>query len=66
MDDNQRLHLQKMITANNVEDNTDLIRELKHSHILRDDINNLISMFEHIASVRATAKYLSVRIVLPS
>ena len=24
MDDNQRLHLQKMITANNVEDNTDL------------------------------------------
>ena len=26
MDNNQRLHLQKMITANNVEDNTDLIR----------------------------------------
>lgn len=44
MDDNQRLHLQKMITANNVEDNTDLIRELKHSHILREDINNLIML----------------------
>ena len=44
MDDNQRLHLQKMITANNVEDNTDLIRQLKHSHILREDVNNLIML----------------------
>ena len=44
MDDNQRLHLQKMISANNVEDNTDLIRELKHSHVLREDINNLIML----------------------
>ena len=44
MDDNQRLHLQKMIAANNVDDNTDLIRQLKHSHILRDDVNNLIML----------------------
>jgi hypothetical protein len=44
MDDNQRLHLQKMIAANNVEDNTDLIRTLKHSHILREDVNNLIML----------------------
>ena len=44
MDDNQILHLQKMITANNVEDNTDLIRKLKHSHILREDVNNLIML----------------------
>ena len=44
MDDNQRLHLQKMITANNVEDNTDLIRQLKHSHVLREDVNNLIML----------------------
>jgi len=44
MDNNQRLHLQKMITANNVEDNTDLIRQLKHSHILRDNVNNLIML----------------------
>lgn len=42
MDDNSRLHLQKMINANNVEDQTDLIRELKHSHLLQEDINNLI------------------------
>lgn len=42
MDDNSRLHLQKMIKANNVEDQTDLIRELKHSHLLQEDINNLL------------------------
>jgi hypothetical protein len=44
MDENQRLHLQKMISANNVEDQTDLIRNLKHSHILRNDVNNLIML----------------------
>jgi hypothetical protein len=44
MDDNQRLHLQQMITSNNVEDNTGLIRKLKHSHILREDVNNLIML----------------------
>jgi hypothetical protein len=44
MDDNQRLHLQKMIAANNVEDTTDLIRKLKHSHVLREDVNNLVML----------------------
>jgi hypothetical protein len=44
MDDNQRLHLQNMIAANNVEDNTNLIRELKHSQILRENVNNLIML----------------------
>jgi hypothetical protein len=42
MDDRQRLQLQKMIKANNVEDQTELIRELKHSQILKNDINALI------------------------
>jgi hypothetical protein len=42
MDDKARLQLQKMIKANNVEDQTQLIRELKHSQILRNDINALI------------------------
>jgi hypothetical protein len=44
MDDNQRLHLQKMISVNNVEDTTDLIRQLKHSYVLRDNVNNLIML----------------------
>ena len=42
MDEKDKLQLQKMISANNVLDQTPLIRELKHSHILRDNINNLI------------------------
>jgi hypothetical protein len=42
MDDNQRLQLQNMIQANNVEDQTSLIRNLKHSDILRADVANLI------------------------
>jgi hypothetical protein len=42
MDDKQRLQLQNMIKANNVEDQTDLIRNLKHSQILRGEINNMI------------------------
>ena len=33
MNDKQRLQLQNMIKANNVEDQTDLIRKLKHSQI---------------------------------
>jgi len=44
MDDNQRLKLQNMIAANNVENNTELIRELKHSHILRQDVSNLLML----------------------
>lgn len=42
MDETSRLQLQKMIQANNVEDQTDLIRNLKHSEILRTDINTLL------------------------
>ena len=42
MDDNQRLQLQNMINANNTEDYTDLIRELKHSSIIREELNNLM------------------------
>ena len=44
MDDKARLQLQKMIKANDVGDQTELIRELKHSHLLQNDINNLIML----------------------
>ena len=44
MDDKQKLHLSNMIKANNVEDQTALIRQLKHSVILRNEINNLIML----------------------
>jgi hypothetical protein len=42
MNDSQRLQLQNMIKANNVEDQTDLIRQLKHSQVLRTEVNNMI------------------------
>ena len=42
MDDKQRLQLQNMIKANNVEDQTELIRNLKHSQVLRNEVNNMI------------------------
>lgn len=42
MDESQKLHLQKMIAANNVEDQTELIRQLKHSNIMRGELNNML------------------------
>ena len=42
MDDKQRLQLSNMIKANNVEDQTALIRDLKHSQILRNEVNAMI------------------------
>ena len=41
-DDNQRLQLNKMINENDVSDQTELIRNLKHSIILTKEINNMI------------------------
>ena len=46
MDDNARLKLQSMIKENNVEDQTDLIRDLKHSDILRKNVKKLIELKE--------------------
>lgn len=42
MDDKQRLQLASMIQTNSVEDQTELIRNLKHSQVLRNEINNMI------------------------
>jgi len=42
MDDRQRLQLQNMIKANNVENQTDFIRNLKHSQIIRNEVNSMI------------------------
>jgi len=44
MNNDERLQLQRMISENNVSDQTDLIRELKHSHLLRKDVNKLIEL----------------------
>jgi hypothetical protein len=42
MDEKQRLQLQNMIKTNDVTDQTELIRNLKHSQLLRNEINNII------------------------
>jgi hypothetical protein len=42
MDEKQRLQLNSMIKTNNVEDQTELIRKLKHSAILKNEVNNMI------------------------
>lgn len=42
--DIDRLKLQEMIKANDSIDNTELIRQLKHSHLLQEDINQLLML----------------------
>lgn len=44
MNDTQRLRLQEMIKVNNVEDQTNVIRELKHSSILKKELENMVSI----------------------
>jgi len=44
MNEQQRLHLQRMVSENNVEDMTGLIRELKHSAVLRADTQRLLEL----------------------
>ena len=43
MDFNQRLELQKLCRENNVSDQTDLMRELKHSSIIREEVNKIVA-----------------------
>jgi len=44
MDEHQKLQLQNMIKANNVEDQTELIRKLRHSAILRKNIQDMVAI----------------------
>ena len=46
MDDKQRLQLQRMIKENNVEDQTELIRQLKHSHVFEKEVNKMLQIKE--------------------
>ena len=44
MNPTERLKLQEMIKANNVEDQTARIRELKHSEKIRQDVSNYLQL----------------------
>jgi hypothetical protein len=42
MNDSERLQLQQMINTNNIEDQTETIRKMKHSVLINNDVNSLI------------------------
>ena len=44
MNDSERLNLQKMIKANDAENNTHLIRNLKHSNKIAEDVDKLLKI----------------------
>lgn len=44
MDSTERIHLQKMINENNVEDCTAEIRAKKHSNKIKDDVDRLLNL----------------------
>ena len=44
MDDIDRIQLNKMIAANNVEDYTQQIREKKHSKLIHDDVTKMLEL----------------------
>ena len=46
MDKNQRLQLQSMINENNVIDKTEMIKKIKHSSILRNEVNEMKKLKE--------------------
>ena len=38
----QKLHLQNLMKENNIQDNTDNIKKIKHSSLIKTDVNHLI------------------------
>ena len=44
MNDDERLNLRKMIAANDTDDNTDNIRRLKHSELIRADVAQFLKL----------------------
>lgn len=44
MDEKTRLNLQEMIKASDAEDNTAKIRELKHSKLIKNDVERLVNL----------------------
>jgi hypothetical protein len=50
MNENEKLQLQKMIKMNNVEDQTHQIRNLKHSQLIKKDIQTLLLLKKKYAN----------------
>lgn len=52
MNREERLHLNKMISENNIINNTDNIRSLKHSQLILKDINHLLNLKKNNTSTK--------------
>ena len=56
LNDNERLHLDKMIKEFDAEDNTTKIRELRHSYKIRENIERLNNLKKKYSRMRLTDK----------
>lgn len=54
LDDNQKLRLQEMIKANNTEDTTNAIREVKHSQIIHSEVQELVNLKQKYSRLAKT------------
>ena len=54
MNNTERLNLSKMIKTNNVVDQTERIRELRHSAILREEIQNMENLKKKYSKIMKT------------
>ena len=63
MDESQRLHLEKMIKENNVEETTGKIRELKHSQLIKRDVDIFLSLKKKYSRLLKTNKQQFTNIV---
>ena len=60
MDDKQRLQLNKMIKANDVENVTENIREKKHSMLIQKDINEMVRIKENFSHLDSNSEHLNI------
>jgi hypothetical protein len=60
MNDNERLQLQKLIKMNDVEDQTQRIRELRHSSKLKEEIETLIKLRNEYSDDLNTLSIVSI------
>ena len=54
MNEKERLHLQRMIKVNNVEETTDKIRRLKHSLKIKKDIDEYLTLTKKYPRIKKT------------
>ena len=67
MSDTDRLNLQKMINANDAEDTTGLIQEVKHSKDIRNEVQQLLNIkkqYSRLAKVILPSSTLCVLVVV--